>query len=150
MIASLFWFALLANGFLMSAFAQSPQPSEFKALTEEVEQLVYSDIDLAREKIAEQEALLEKGNWEAAVARRCRATLYNNLGIYHKMKSQFDSSIHYYTRSTTFYDSLSEPAGLATIWNNIANVYYMKGDYPISLDYHFKSLHIRTELGDSL
>lgn len=76
------------------------------------------------------------------------AQLYNNIGIIHTYKGNFEKAIEFYFKYLKICEELGDKGGLADSYNNIGIIYKNKGDYDLAIDYYFKSLKIREFIND--
>ncbi|GAA5023071.1 hypothetical protein GCM10011506_05660 [Marivirga lumbricoides] len=77
------------------------------------------------------------------------ATALNNLGVYHKQKGDYDTSLQYYKNALNLYDSLDNKYGSAKALSNIGNIYSMNRDFENALDYYLKAQEIFKVLNDT-
>lgn len=121
----------------------------FQQLNLDFQTAVYTNVDSSLIIAKQQKALVDK--WSSALKNlnNVEELYLNNMGVFHKMKSDFDSSIYYYEKCIEIFQTRADQYNEATVYNNIANIHYMKGDYPFSLEYHLKSLAIRNEIKDT-
>lgn len=121
----------------------------FQRLNDEFQTVVYSNIDSSLNIANKQKELIFKWNKKKNNLNNVKELYFNNMGVFHKMKSNLDSSIFYYEKCIEVFNTMDDKYNVATVYNNIANIHYMRGDYPFSLDFHLKSLEIRNEIKDT-
>ena len=76
------------------------------------------------------------------------ATAYNNLGVYHRQKGDYDEALKYYKKALNLYDSIENQEGLAKALSNIGNIYSINEDYENALDYYLQAQEIFSLLKD--
>lgn len=118
-------------------------------LDEAIPVYIRSNPDTVLLFLREQMRLLGEGDLSEAAVEDLRPRVLNNHGVYYRIRSNLDSSLHYYQLASEAQDSARNPARKATLFNNIANVHFQQGDYPLSLDHHFRALSIRRTIDDS-
>lgn len=77
------------------------------------------------------------------------ATALNNLGVYHKQKGDYDTSLQYYKDALHLYDSIDNKDGSAKALSNIGNIYSMNRDFENALDYYLRAQKIFKALNDT-
>ncbi|UII81084.1 tetratricopeptide repeat protein [Flagellimonas sp. CMM7] len=77
----------------------------------------------------------------------------NNIGLYHYMLAQYDSSLYYYKQSLKIDLDLGDQRRVISRYKNIGITYKKMGDFNTSIEYYLKALNIshntknRKELG---
>ncbi|MCT4581144.1 MAG: tetratricopeptide repeat protein [Flavobacteriales bacterium] len=137
------------NFFLIAQNTVENDSILFQQLNLDFQTAVYADIDSSLMIAQQQKALLNKWKEAPKNLNNVEELYLNNMGVYHKMKSDFDSSIYYYEKCLEIFQTKADQHNEATVYNNIANIHYMKGDYPFSLEFHLKSLAIRNQIEDT-
>jgi len=76
------------------------------------------------------------------------ANIYNNIGLIHKSKGDYNKALDWYHKSLKIMEQVGNQAGLAANYNNIGGIYHFKGDYDKALDWLQKDLKITERIGD--
>lgn len=76
------------------------------------------------------------------------ARALNTQGVSFKFRGDYDSALHYHTRSLIIKEEIGFKIGIAASLNNIGTIYKVKGNYERAIDNYFRSLKIKEEIGD--
>lgn len=76
------------------------------------------------------------------------ASAYNNMGVYHKQKGDYDEALNYFKSALNIYDSLLFKEGSAKALSNIGNIYSINSDFENALSYYLKARDIFNESND--
>jgi tetratricopeptide (TPR) repeat protein len=92
--------------------------------------------------------LLQSDNKQSSIINSKKATAYNNIGLIHKNKGDFDKALEFYFKSLKIFEELGHKSDIAASYNNIGVIHKKKGNYDKALEFYFKDLKITEELGD--
>ncbi len=70
---------------------------------------------------------------------RGKATSFNNLGVYHRQKGDYDRALDFYQKALIIYDSIIDMEGTAKALSNIGNIYSVNSDYENALAYYLRA-----------
>ncbi|MFQ3213749.1 MAG: tetratricopeptide (TPR) repeat protein [Marivirga sp.] len=76
------------------------------------------------------------------------ATSYNNLGVYHKQKGDYDEALNYFEQALNIYDSISNNEGKGKALSNIGNIYSLNSDFENALLYYINARDLFDEIND--
>lgn len=97
----------------------------------------------------------EKANALLTEAKRVNSALhqinaYTILGILHKNKGQYVSSVEFYNQALSIAERAGDQGRVSACYNNIGSVYQLQENYEKALFYFKKSLEIEDELKNPL
>jgi tetratricopeptide (TPR) repeat protein len=123
-----------------------------------------ADYDLATQQANDAlilcDQILQSNNKQSSIINSKKATAYNNIGVIHKEKGDYDKALEFYFKSLKIKEEILEQAkqsgnpesirerqkGIATSYNNIGIVSWSKGNYDKALEFYFKALKIFEEI----
>jgi adenylate cyclase len=87
-------------------------------------------------------ALATKLNWKTGMAWAC-----DELGAHFKSKSDYPSTLQYFSSALQYYEEIGDKKGIARITCNMGNVYNSQGNYPKAVKYLLTALKLDEEYG---
>ena len=103
----------------------------------------FKSLKIAEDILNEAKELSEKQD-----AQEGMSTSYNNIGIIHAQKGDYDQALDFFLKSLQLVEELGDKNGMANSYNNVGLIHKKEGDYDQAIDFYFKSLKISEELGD--
>ncbi|OFY64817.1 MAG: hypothetical protein A3H98_02405 [Bacteroidetes bacterium RIFCSPLOWO2_02_FULL_36_8] len=88
-------------------------------------------------------ALALKARWLIGLGN-----IYSNLGIFYRLKGNYDSALFFQFQSLKIYEQLFDNSGIAAATGNIGVIYIEQGNMTKGLNYFQKALKISKEIGD--
>jgi serine phosphatase RsbU (regulator of sigma subunit) len=76
------------------------------------------------------------------------ANSYHILGLFNKLKGNYNLSLDYDLKALKIRESLNDKKGISATLGNIGNIYLDQDDYPNALIFYLKALKISEERGD--
>lgn len=71
------------------------------------------------------------------------ATVYQQLGVVNRKKSNFAKSLDYYFKAKKVFESINDSSSVSTSYHNIAVVYRFQNEYEKSIEYFRKSIALK-------
>lgn len=75
-------------------------------------------------------------------------SLYNNLGLMHKINGNFKEALKYYKQSLDYYVKSENKYGESVIQMNIGIIYYRTSNFEKAIEYYISAIKSKEEIGD--